>query len=313
MNRRVFEDSQLRSELEELLGDIAHVNAISEREVTRILANLRQRISETSLSEAAEVALMQEVSSELAWLAARVALAEKAVGNLRKQLSGVSDTANAPAVLVGRVRDGLVHFSARQLAEGKNLWPLETAPDGRDFCWTGPAPETQFNLAVDRSAPLVLQILVYAWLKPRYAKHVKISVDGKPLRHRVSGEGSLSILSCTLPAMGSHPLTQVSVSMPGMHSPTELGLGRDERTLGMAIHEIRCLEPSGVLSRLKRSFRSKSSAPIECELGKTRLSEGVPQTDQHERFTSMNAHLAVGNLLAEIDREIERQKGSPSA
>jgi hypothetical protein len=197
---------------------------------------------------------------------------------------------------------------ANQLAGIPNLWPLERSPDGLAYCWTGADPEFRLSFRVERGRSLQLQVRLYSLIKDDYARQIRLLVDGEPIDHEVSRDGALTILQGALPVREGLDATELKIALPATHSPASLGTSPDERKLGVALNEIRVFTNVGAINRLLRRLFERAPGPTE-NISPIFLRALNPASVPADLpFKAMNAHLTIGNLLNEIDQEVERQK-----
>jgi hypothetical protein len=203
-----------------------------------------------------------------------------------------------------------MRITAQQLAANANLWPPESSPDGRTFCWSGSDPEIQFSFSLDRRSALQLQIRLHALMQDEYARQASITVDGQNLAHRVIREGTLTILSLELPARkrNNNALTVLKLVLPGTCSPADQGMNQDDRQLGVAINEIRLVRSLGAVAWLLRRLRSKPLSRVQNQSLVTAPNFNEATAPNDGSIRAMNAHLEPVDLLVEIETEIARQK-----
>jgi len=239
-----------------LLDDIHFVNQAASKEIRHVESRLRERIGDEALPENLAAPLLEEISTQLGQLAAKVKLTEKAIHSLQSRQKNKTKAGNNIAVAPGTKQAG-ISFPANALAGTGNLLPLETASNGISYCWTGADPETGFSFALDRSKKLEMQIRLFALIKPEYSKQLKVIIDGAHVKHRFTLDGSLFVVSCRLPVSATTSQTTVSIILPATHCPTDLGGGLDGRTLGIAISDIHFGKPTSRLTHLLRRLRIK--------------------------------------------------------
>jgi len=250
------QESQKRSNINELLEDIRYVNQSTESEIQRVENHIRRNITEADLPQNVTDSFINEILVQFGQLAARVKLTEKAVHSLQsKQIYN----GEAGGLHTGpkNTQPTSMRFSASQLDGNRNLFPIETSSEGISYSWSGDDPEIQFSFALDRGKKIEMQLRLFALIKPEYSKQLKVFIDGQHISHRFSLDGSLFVVSCVLPLLASPARTNIRVLLPGTHRPSELGSGGDNRTLGIAISEICFGKPGSNFSYLLRRLRLK--------------------------------------------------------
>ncbi len=115
----------------------------------------------------------------------------------------------------------------------------EHSPVG-PFAWSGPAPESGFELPVFVDAPVDLVIGGTGTLVAGAWDAITLSIDGRsvPVLREVQG-AAISLISCRLtPADQTDADRQITVTMavPGVAQASECGFASDKRWLGAAIN-----------------------------------------------------------------------------
>ena len=240
---------------DELLDDVGYVNRLNKREIKRLDKHLRERIADASLPKSVADSLLNEISTHLGRLHAKVKLTDKALRSIRTE-SRFKTKLKIPTVpAVDEPQAAELALCVSQFADNVNLLPLECSADGINYCWSGARAETEFVFSVDRRTPLEMQILLFAIIKPEYSKQLKIFVDGHHLKHGFSVNGSLFVVSCILPVAINTGQTTIGIVLPATHSPLELGTSTDDRKLGIAINEIRFVTPRSWPGRLMKRLK----------------------------------------------------------
>jgi hypothetical protein len=199
-------------------------------------------------------------------------------------------------------------LTARQLAGIPNFWPLESSPEGVEYCWSAENPDILLSFTLDRHETLEMEIKLQALIRSEFLKDLQLLVDDQRLRYSVSASGALTVIRCRLPARDATGATRLKIKLPGAHSPEELGTGDDSRKLGIAISEIRVFSSIGMGARLARwLLRTLPPRPRRVFLPSVpKLNEVT--TPGLQSIRAMNSHITIGNLLHEIDEEVNQQK-----
>ena len=238
----------------ELLQDIDYVNKTVSEEIERVKTSLQPQLNGASLPGTVAGPLIDEISTQLGHLAAKVKLTEKTSRLIRQELGASVETGYDSIGSFGNTPTLTLRFAASQLVGNKNLFPVNTSANGVSYRWSGSDPETRFEFPLDRSNKLGMQIRIFALIKSEYLKQLKVLIDGHHIKHRISTqEGPIFVVSCTLPSSDKASHTAIKIVLPGTYSPIELGESQDERKLGIAINEFRFSKPeSGFTHLLKR-------------------------------------------------------------
>ena len=109
--------------------------------------------------------------------------------------------------------------------------------------------------SINRNTDFEMQTWLFALIKPKYSKRLRVFVDGIHIKHRFAIDDSLFVVSCILPNLNRATPTDIKLVLPNTHSPMELGLSQAEKKLGIAISEIQFCTPSNGLVRLLKQFK----------------------------------------------------------
>jgi hypothetical protein len=203
-----------------------------------------------------------------------------------------------------------VCLAARQLAGIPNFWPIESSPEGVEYCWSAKDPDILLSFALDRHETLEMEIKLQALIRSEFLGNMQILVDDHHLSYAVRRGAPLTIIKLTLPPRDVQGPTKLRIRLPGTLSPAELGTGSDIRKLGIAISEIGVFRQAGMLARFWRHLRTKLGVPAPVGIllltSAPRLNEST--TPGIQSIMDMNSHLTLENLLVEIDEEVRRQK-----
>jgi hypothetical protein len=248
---------QQPSQIGELLNDISYVNQISREEIEQSADRMRISVSEAALQTADANALIDELSTQLGNLTAKVILTEKAVQSLRSECKPPKKEKNISVVETADNRAADSHITTNQLAGNKNLYPVEISTNGISYLWSGADPEIQFSFSLDRSNPLEMQIRLFAVIKRQFLRELQIIVDGEPVKHHSRRSGGMHVISCQIPAISGNRPTVLTILLPATYSPNELVGSPDRRKLGIAINEIHFVAPESGFVRILERLRLK--------------------------------------------------------
>ena len=163
-------------------------------------------------------------------------LAASSVGHLLEEYERLALVVESKAYGV-RVLDSWSWAAGGSAAPAGNLYSPEQV-DGRWFCWTGPAPETQFVAAVRREIPLTLRVSCDSAPGLDALDKMQIVVDGKRVETTRTEDG----VEAQIPVrerLSALP----TVLVLDTRDTIEPGNG-DERKLGLALFSL-SLEPAG--------------------------------------------------------------------
>jgi len=239
-----------------LLDDINYVNQANRIEINRINDQFKLHIAEADPTGNIAVSFIEEVSSQLGQLSVKVSLAEQAIRSMRREQKHKFTEATTKNEMDGN-GDGL-QFGVRQLVSNKNLLPIETNKDGINYVWSSANPETQFTFPLDRRKKLCMQIRLVSLIKPEFPEQLKVFIDEVHIKHSLSMDGALFLVSCNLPSSSKTNETGIKIVLPATHSPMSLGGSGDGRKLGIAINEIRFVKFQNRFVQLLKRLKLKS-------------------------------------------------------
>jgi len=132
--------------------------------------------------------------------------------------------------------------------------------DDRQFFWTQ-SERLEFDLPVQRLRTRFLRIRFASIIKTEYARQAMLSIDGAPVRHWVGRSKSDHFFECAMPVLEDFVPSRISLAIPAVHAPSELGLSDDDRRIGIALIgvEFSSRPESGWLQRLRAGLRSSGS------------------------------------------------------
>jgi hypothetical protein len=117
-------------------------------------------------------------------------------------------------------------------------WHALEVADGATFRWTGPSPRATIDLPVVFDRDLVVRIGVVHPFRPDLVPSVKLSMYGTPLLVDVKKEHQTFILSAVLRRVDIAETQRdfgITIDTGSVARPIDLGLGTDQRWLGIAI------------------------------------------------------------------------------
>ena len=136
----------------------------------------------------------------------------------------------------GPMLSGNLHLSAAELgADG--LYDAEALEQGRVLRWTN-TPDFTIYLPVYRPFAKTLRIYFSAIIKQEYTKLLKVFIDQQEVPHKLKKINEELFIQVTVPAASNLALTELSLRLPAVHSPLDLGISEDPRELGIAINRI---------------------------------------------------------------------------
>lgn len=119
------------------------------------------------------------------------------------------------------------------------LYPLEHDPSGRPFRWSGPSHEFGFTIQVDRHDPVRVETLFAGALRDDQYKGLGVMVDSRWITSTFLAESAA--LQFTLPPRQEVGMTNLLFVVPQLLRPVDLGMGQDQRPLGVCFHALRVL------------------------------------------------------------------------
>ena len=213
-----------QSQTAELLEDIQFINQQNQQEIQHFNDYFKQCIETVPVPTSDVGSLVDKLSTYLGQLSVKVKLVEKAIRSLQSIYKSevITWTANEEST------------ANLQTTIADSLLAPEDSADGTRFCWSGSDPEIQFSFTLNRRVDLEMKIRMFALIKLKYLKQLKILVDGKHLKHSFGLEGSLFVVSCVVPASHAAARIHLKIVLPDTHSLAELARSHDNRKLGLA-------------------------------------------------------------------------------
>lgn len=178
----------------------------------------------------------------MAELSARVNLIEQAA---EQQLLAENPLDVGPLLL------GALTIPASRL-DVDGLHMPENELDDESLCWTQ-KPDITVRLPLFRPKCKRLRVYFQSIIKPEYTKSLHLEIDGEQLRHRIRKMQDSLCIECIIPPASDLAMSELSIKLPDVHSPKELGVSDDNRKLGIALDKI-CVDdvPGSFLTRLLR-------------------------------------------------------------
>jgi hypothetical protein len=115
------------------------------------------------------------------------------------------------------------------------FYPVERTEDGVAFCWTGPAPRFNLDIAVDRFAGADLRLDAINFLDFERQKGVQLLVDGHATPANVSRGGIGVVITAALPSRTGSDPTRLEFTLPAVLPPANTA---DARLLGLAFFKL---------------------------------------------------------------------------
>lgn len=227
--------------------DRAFMDELAGMERERILAGLRTDESEDSAG------LSSGVVDHVAELAARVTLLECA-SELGLLASGERRSVKN-AALYARGRVDVLKMDA------DSVFHDTVESDGNvRFRWTRVA-RLELELPVQRLRTRYLRIRFASIIKSEYARTARVSIDEKSVRLWCGRTEADYFFECAMPPSEDLVASRVVLEIDAAHSPSDLGLSDDNRSLGIAIIavEYSSRPEAGLPARLIASIRPAAS------------------------------------------------------
>jgi len=205
------------------LADLRYFSTLAKNESDRIAARLRPFLDESV--PAGSALAIQQVASCVGELAARVQILESA---LELKLADPDPFSGGPLLR------GAGHIGVEDLARQRDCHAAEGDETGRKMIWTRSA-EMHLHIYATRFTQKFARLFFQAVIKPEYARKLQVTVDGRKQKHAVLRQDGQYAIEWRLPETADLDRTEISIVLPGIHSPAELGVGEDYRRLGIAI------------------------------------------------------------------------------
>jgi hypothetical protein len=171
------------------------------------------------------LATVELISVELGVLNARVRYLETAQSNA---FSGSRKNTRE------KLFKGSDKIPAERLADEIPNHGIESTAAGLQFTWTS---SSLFDVPVriNRNRKRYLRMWLHALILPEYLKSMRLYIDGKRVKARSIPCSDSYVIEVQLPPSEDIGTTILTVALPSVHSPNELGISGDSRQLGLAI------------------------------------------------------------------------------
>lgn len=187
---------------------------------------LRQSLFSPDASESGELET-DRLLAILATMMVRIDVLERYL-NSRVSLLGT----HSEKYLVDEITVGI-----DDMAGSGEFHSVEVNEQGRSFAWTR-VDRVNVLLPIVRTSPRLLSICALGVMGGEIHESLTISIDGEPCTTRFTPIEGAGLVSCELPAVADIGLTRLEIAVPRAVSPAALGVGDDQRSLGMAISEV---------------------------------------------------------------------------
>jgi hypothetical protein len=238
-----------KPDIDDLLADITYLNQKTKQEADRLKTRIWNRAEMAEPADSELNSVVDDFSKQLGQLSTRILINDKNVEQLQESFN-LSDSVGAHNTGQG------TQITAFQLAGFGNFYAPESDDKGVSYIWTAADPEIQMSFPLSRRTRLEMQIRLYALIRPKFSKQLKLLIDGSLVKHKFKRHGSFYTASCELPASDTANRVDVKIVLPDTFSPEELGASNDTRKLGVAISEIRFIEPSDRGGKRLERFKS---------------------------------------------------------
>jgi hypothetical protein len=188
---------------------------------------------------------LQELSAALhaaaeARLCLPTAAGQDIVANVRqfKGTKGIKGRESEPPA--GTWIDGKLRFAPRDDYQGFEWHALEEQPGVGKYRWSGPSTRSSIVLPVTIDRPLEITLLVVGWISDAILQSAKLHSNDVAIDARLTAHGTGrflwrgSVQPGQLAAEGRGDL-RITLTVDRTHRPFDLGLGDDQRWLGLAV------------------------------------------------------------------------------
>jgi hypothetical protein len=202
-------------------------------------------MNETSDSDARLQKLLEKRGQDLVrGLIEEFRMLNREVAALKRELAATSDyqatrdrllVIETTAAKIRRLPRVVTIQADQNLRFQDGFYALERTSEGTPFRWTGPAPQFSFDIFIDRTSALQMQLEALSCIDFDVQKNVSLLADGESIPVNVErGESGLEV-TATLPPRDGNEGTNLVFVLPAALTPPD---SDDTRTLGFAFSRI---------------------------------------------------------------------------
>ncbi|UHQ55869.1 hypothetical protein [Microbulbifer sp. YPW16] len=162
---------------------------------------------------------------------------------------------------VTRARDNLLldefQVPVSLLFHKPNFYTLEYTDEGVAYAWTGPSPDLEFQVPVERDSEKIFRLSFISAIEELQVTEAKAFVDNQSAFFRIDCDGKARGIVIAIPPCKTQCLTEITVQLKRTVSPSEIGQGVDGRQLGLAVTGYDVFRP--------RTYVSKMEVNRKCE------------------------------------------------
>lgn len=186
----------------------------------------RRRLERTGLDKDALMTELADLRAQLRWL-------EGCIPGAHDRDTAMRPAAH-PFAIAGR---GRVMASAG-LSAIAGFYPLESEGSGRQFRWTGPFRDFAIDLAIDRTARWNGELHVLGSMHHDQITGMTLYADAEMIPLRIESDEEGYHAAFALPTLRAGDRARLTFSLPSVLRPCDLGMGGDERPLGLRFHAL---------------------------------------------------------------------------
>jgi hypothetical protein len=208
------------------------------RQITALALEIREQLGEHNV--------LGELSRELAENRLRLSELARVLEGTQRELAAVRLTQKARDILMPRAaleyagRTEIQVDSSAPLAAESGFHALERDGNGTAFRWTGPTPQFNYDLHLDRSSLLKFSLQAPLW-GAEHAKNLDCSSDGMSLPLRPRTIGRMLVLEGILFPRPMVGMTRLVFKVDHLHVATPKTEGVALRELGMPVFRLKVM------------------------------------------------------------------------
>ena len=208
------------------------------RQITALALEIREQLGEHNV--------LGELSRELAENRVRLSDLSRALEATQRELAAVKLTQKARDILMPRAaleyagRSEVQVDSSAPLAAESGFHALERDGNGTAFRWTGPTPQFNYDLHLDRTVLLKFSLQAPLW-GAEHARNLECSSDGMSLPLRARTIGRMLVLEGILFPRALVGMTRLVFRVDHLHVATPKTEGVPFRELGMPVFRLKVM------------------------------------------------------------------------
>ena len=206
------------------------MNSISNIQIEKLAQEISERLDDNRVVDS----LVREIAA--------IQLEVRQLNLSVKQLSAIASMRDLLLPLAQKEVTGknkLKIDATAPLASENGFHQLEYDANSHPYRWTGSDNAFFFELALDRSTPLVFELRCIEAGRMKAIAGIQASIDGMPITASTSTKDGIATIKGTIPSTDNSGYTRIEFSVSDMLVPATINPdGGDQRRLGVAFFDL---------------------------------------------------------------------------